>query len=232
MFEAIDGVAASAVHDIGNLIQVASSGINILARDPGAFSVPTFAQTIESVRTALERAGALARDTIAGGHRRIDHTDVGSCLVDVATLVGNSWEPKVQIGVRVDTDLPLAKCDHLGLQNAVLNLVFNAREAMPNGGFISIEATASGQGRSAHIQLRVRDGGIGMTPQTVVRAFDPFFTTKSKGLGGIGLPTVKRFVEESGGSVDIRSGLGSGTTVTLRLPVAAQENEVARSSRL
>ena len=102
----------------------------------------------------------------------------------------------------------------------MLNLVFNARDAMPDGGMIAIEAAASGEGRSALIELSVRDTGIGMTPRTVVRAFDPFFTTKSKGLGGIGLPTVKRFVEEAGGSVAIESRLGSGTTVTLRLPTA------------
>lgn len=220
---AIDQSAAGTVHDLGNLIQVASSGLNLLARDPAVASAPALGHIIVSVRTALERAGALARRTIAGGqrgHRGVEYVNIGSCLLDVVMIVGTAWEPGIRLEVNVGADLPVARCDHLGLQNAVLNLVFNARDAMPDGGLIAIEATASGQGLSARIELKVRDRGIGMTPQTAIRAFDPFFTTKSKGLGGIGLPTVKRFVEEAGGSVDIQSRLGSGTTVTLRLPAA------------
>ena len=99
---AIDQSAAGAVHDLGNLIQVASSGLNLLARDPGVSSAPALEHIIVSVRTALERAGALARETIAGGQtdrRRLDQTNVGSCLVDVVTLVGSAWEPKIQLEV-------------------------------------------------------------------------------------------------------------------------------------
>lgn len=70
------------------------------------------------------------------------------------------------------------------------------------------------------VQFRVTDTGIGMTPETVVRAFEPFFTTKGKGLGGIGLPSVRHFADEHGGAVRIDSMPGSGTTVTLRLPAA------------
>ncbi|MDX8454894.1 ATP-binding protein [Mesorhizobium sp. VK9D] len=73
------------------------------------------------------------------------------------------------------------------------------------------------------IELRIADRGIGMTPGTVARAFEPFFTTKGKGLGGVGLPMVKHFAAERGGSVEIESVLGAGTTVILRVPAARSE---------
>ncbi|WP_245319615.1 ATP-binding protein [Mesorhizobium temperatum] len=99
-----------------------------------------------------------------------------------------------------------------------MNLVFNARDAMPDGGLISINAAAVVQDPGTVVELRIEDSGIEMTRETVLRAFDPFFTTKGKGLGGVGLPMVKHFAERHGGRVDIESAFGSGTTVILRLP--------------
>lgn len=152
--------------------------------------------------------------------REIEHTDLSSCLAEVETLIRSAWELQIRLEVRIESDLPPARCDRLGLQNAVLNLVFNARDAMPNGGSISIDAAVADKGHCALVELRVADTGIGMTQETMVRAFDPFFTTKCQGLGGIGLPLVKHFAQQHGGSVEIDSVLGSGTTVTLRLPAA------------
>ena len=113
----------------------------------------------------------------------------------------------------------MVRCDRLELRDALLNLVFNARDAMPAGGLVSIAAAnASRHSPETEIELRITDEGVGMTPDTIVRAFDPFFTTKSKGLGGLGLPLVERFVQDIGGGLDIESSPGIGTTVTLRLP--------------
>ena len=100
--------------------------------------------------------------------------------------------------------------------------MFNAREAMPDGGLILIDAAVVPRALPS-IELRVEDSGIGMTQETMIRAFDLFFTTKGTGLGGVGLPMVKRFVEEHGGSVDLESTFGSGTTVILRLPAALSD---------
>ncbi|UCI19060.1 ATP-binding protein [Mesorhizobium sp. B2-1-8] len=213
---------AGIVHDLGNLIQVASSALNRLARDPGVSATPALVLVIASARTALERAGGLVRHTISlarENHTEIEHADVATCLAEIETFIRTAWDPNIRLAVRVRPDLPLAKCDRMDLQNAVLNLVFNARDAMPNGGLISIEAAAIGEGSDAtQIDLRVADNGIGMTRETIACAFDPFFTTKGEGLGGVGLPMVKRFAGQSGGSVEIESMLGSGTTVILRLP--------------
>jgi signal transduction histidine kinase len=178
---------------------------------------------IASARTALQRAGALVRETIgkaAEAPRDIEHTDLGSCLAEVEALIRCAWDSHIRLAVRVGSDLPRAKCDRLGLQNSILNLVFNARDAMPDGGSILIDAAMAGHGRAALIEIRVADTGIGMTQETMARAFDPFFTTKCPGLGGIGLPMVKHFAEQHDGSVEIDSAVGSGTTVILRLPAA------------
>ncbi|RWN01244.1 MAG: ATP-binding protein [Mesorhizobium sp.] len=212
---------AGIVHDLGNLIQVASSALNRVARDPHVSRAPALDPVIASARTALQQAAALVRETVgraAASHRAREHVSVGACLAEVENLVRSAWETNVRLEVRVGRDLPAAKCDPLGLQNAVLNLVFNARDAMPNGGLISIRAAAVVQDPGTVVELRIEDSGIGMTRETVLRAFDPFFTTKGTGLGGVGLPMVKHFAERHGGRVDIESAFGSGTTVILRLP--------------
>lgn len=143
---------------------------------------------------------------------------MGACLAEVENLVRSAWETNVRLEVRLGRDLPAAKCDPLGLQNAVLSLVFNARDAMPDGGLISINAAAVVLDPGTVVELRIEDSGIGMTRETVLHAFDLFFTTKGTGLGGVGLPMVKHFAERHGGRVDIESAVGSGTTVILRLP--------------
>jgi signal transduction histidine kinase len=109
----------------------------------------------------------------------------------------------------------------VALQTALLNLLLNARDAMPGGGVIRVSAeAAASKSAGSFVSLRVADSGIGMKRETIERAFEPFFTTKPDGLGGIGLPMVRRFVEEAGGRVSIDSEPGVGTTVTLHLPVS------------
>lgn len=213
---------AGVVHDLGNLIQVASSALNHLAREPSISAVPGIDIVIAGARTALDRAGGLVRQTIKTAREiqgDVEHANISVCLVEIESFVRSARYENVRFEFRVDSNLPLVRCDRAGLQNAVLNLVFNARDAMPDGGLISIDAFAPESLRQ--VAIRIRDSGIGMTGETVVRAFDPFFTTKGGGFGGVGLPMVKRFAEESGGSVHIESVLGMGTTVTLRLPATS-----------
>jgi signal transduction histidine kinase len=217
----VEQSTAGVVHDLGNLIQVASSALNRVAREPGVSTAPALEPVIASARSALQRAGALVRQTVGGavaGHRLPERASVSACLAEVENLVRSTSEAGVRLEVHVERDLPAAMCDPLGLQNAILNLVFNARDAMPDGGLISISAARIVQDLGTVIELRVEDSGIGMTRDTMLRAFDLFFTTKGTGLGGVGLPMVKHFAESHGGRVHIESAFGSGTTVVLRLP--------------
>ncbi|GLS32552.1 Histidine kinase-, DNA gyrase B-, and HSP90-like ATPase [Mesorhizobium albiziae] len=167
---------------------------------------------------------------LVGEHLR-EQVSANICLAEVETLIRCVWEPKIHLEVRVGADLPAVQCDRLGLQDALLNLVFNARDAMPDGGLISIEGETVVEGANVLVELRIEDSGIGMTQETVLRAFEPFFTTKDKGLGGVGLTTVKHLAEQHGGSVDIESTLGSGTTVILRLPAMQDRQEYLPAKR-
>jgi len=224
------------VHDLGNLIQVASSALSLVTRDATVADRPTLEPALDSARVALLRAGTLVREALATAREAHELgapqlANVSACLAEVETLLRSSWEPKLRLRIHAGSRLPSVPCDHLELQNAILNLLFNARDAMPDGGLIVIEAALVHRGRAPLVELLVRDSGIGMTAETARQAFDPFFTTKGTGLGGVGLPMVRHFVERHGGNVDIESELGSGTTVTLRLPAADRMPETGQGAR-
>jgi signal transduction histidine kinase len=180
--------AAGIIHDLGNLIQIASSAVNIVARDPSIQAAELVA-VIAGAKTSLERAGALVRQTMGAVIERamaVEQVSVVACLAEIEALVQVSWEEDIRLDVRVDQDVPSVTCDPLALQNAVLNLLLNARDAMPDGGVISMRAETISLPTGAGVELRIADSGVGMTQDTVARAFDPFFTTKCDGLGGVG----------------------------------------------
>jgi signal transduction histidine kinase len=209
-----DIAAAGAVHDLGNLIQIAASAVNIVARAhdmPAERSGPLLARATAS----LDQAGALVRHTIgAFRDRAAADTSIAEGIALVAALLDMRDERGLALEIDLDPDLPMVRCDPLGLQNALLNLVFNGRDAMAGNGVVRVRARAT----ASHAEISVSDSGIGMSLATISRAFDPFFTTKSDGLGGVGLPMVEHFVRDAGGRVSIESEPGIGTTVTMRLP--------------
>jgi signal transduction histidine kinase len=164
-----------------------------------------------------------AADRIAVVHERAaGRVNVAQCIAGVAALLRGALGHGVPLKIRVDHGLPAVMCDPFALQTAILNLISNARDAMPNGGMVSISAAEVVLGVHDFVELRVTDNGIGMTPDTIERAFDPFFTTKSDGLGGIGLQMVERFVRDTDGRIFIESQYGVGTTVILQLPASTQ----------
>jgi signal transduction histidine kinase len=135
----------------------------------------------------------------------------------------------VEMETRLGHDLWTIKVDANELQNAILNLAVNARDAMPDGGRLTIAAanrpidtddpTADAPPAGAYVVISVGDTGEGMSPEVLAKAFDPFFTTKPVGKGtGLGLSQVHGFVKQSGGHVRIRSGKGAGTIIELYLP--------------
>jgi signal transduction histidine kinase len=230
--------AAGVVHDLGNLIQIASSALNIIARHPrvgGGALKPVVARA----KASLERAGALVRQTMdrasqdqMGAPMLIETVCVGACLDEITALLACLCEPDVTLTIKAAADLPLIRCSRLDLQNVVLNLVLNARDAMPDGGAIGITiGETTHAGARTGLELQVADTGVGMSRETLERAFDPFFTTKASGRGGVGLAMVKRFVQEAGGSVKIDSTVGAGSTVTLWLPLRADPTGSAPFAR-
>lgn len=209
---------ASVVHDLGNLIQIAVSAVNVLARTPEMPAV--HAQPIlHRARTSLEHAGAIVRESI--GHVRATaspESNVAACLAEVGMLVEALDEPGLGLEIVAEANL-FANCDALSLRRAILNLIFNARDALRDNGTVRITARRAG----AWAEVCVADRGVDMSRAMITRAFDPFFTTKADGLGGIGLPMVARFVREAAGDVVVESEPGIGTVVTLRLPAVPPE---------
>lgn len=209
-------------HDLSNLIQIASSAMSIIDRNSEVGKSAALQSVVASARMALQRAGALLRQNIRPSgrhHNGSGHTSVVGCLAEIEAMIQCTWASNIYLDLQIADDLPMVRCDRLDLQSAILNLALNARDAMPDGGLISIEVCSTYTGSAqATIELRVSDNGVGMTRETAIRACEPFFTTKSGGLGGIGLPMVKRFVEEAGGSINIESEFGFGTTVSLQVP--------------
>jgi two-component system, cell cycle sensor histidine kinase and response regulator CckA len=142
----------------------------------------------------------------------------------------------VELHTELADDLKLVKTDPAQLQQVILNLVLNARDAMPDGGKVTLKTrnlqpvTPVGGDQSAwSIEVEVRDTGCGMDEETRARVFEPFFTTKKPGKGsGLGLATVHSIVENDGGTINLESDLGKGTRVVIRLPAAESEAQPTR----
>jgi signal transduction histidine kinase len=219
-------LGAGTAHDLGNLMQIASSSLNLLARDPTILTSDRLGPIVAAGALALDKAGAMVRERIAPSQSRQaadPGTDVRDCIRELDDIVRATWEPgRFSIVLHVEPNLPAARCDRQGLQNALLNLVLNARDAMPDGGVISLQVATVSRSGEPVIQLSVKDHGVGMRPDTMRRAFEPFFTTKGTGLGGVGLPMVRCFVESHNGTVNLDSAPGVGTTVILQLPGATR----------
>jgi signal transduction histidine kinase len=217
-------MTAGIVHDLGNIIQILSSSVDVLDQHPTIKATAALRPAVGRAVNSLERASALVKQ-ILGFAKETDskreNIDVAMCLFRMDRLF--DWIAKDHFRVRIhaDADLPRVLCSRWCLENAVLNLVLNARDATPKGGAMSITVTASRchNNTITGVTIRVSDTGCGMTQETKARAFDPFFTTKSDACGtGLGLSMVRRFAQEAGGDVAIDSAPGNGTTVTLRLP--------------
>ena len=224
--------AAAIVHDLGNLIQIASSAIGIVARTPTMPAAHSGA-LLHRARNCLDQAGALVqRNLRRDGVVAEERSGIAACLADIRALVVAMDAPGLTLDIDAPAAMPDLRCDPIELRRALLNLVLNARDAMPDGGRIRILARAvRAAGDADHIELQVIDEGIGMSPDTIARAFDPFFTTRRGGVGGIGLPMVEHFVGNAGGTVAISSQRGAGTVVTLCLPAARAASLAEESHR-
>src|SRR5262249_53077580 len=155
--------------------------------------------------------------------------DVADLVAGMSGLIERSIGPSVELAVVVPADLAPVLTDANQLETALLNLAVNARDAMPDGGRITIPADAAGPRAAAeiglspggYVRLAVIDEGVGMDEETLRRAMEPFFTTKGVGKGtGLGLPMVHGLAEQSGGRLTIASRPGAGTRIELWLPRA------------
>jgi len=191
---------------------------------------------IEAGLASTARARALTHRLLAFSRRQKlapRSTDMNRMVRDMEALFSSTVGPAIRVETRLSAGLWSTSCDPNQLESALLNLVINARDAMPSGGSLVIETANSvvpdRQDASddeqpdlppgEYVTLSVTDTGVGMTPDVLARAFDPFYTTKPLGQGtGLGLSMVHGFVRQSGGDVLLRSKKGHGAAVTIYLP--------------
>jgi PAS domain S-box-containing protein len=223
--EAVGQLTGGVAHDFNNLLTVVLGNVDIMARKPE--DDDRRARRLDAVRQAAERGRDLTKQLLAFSRRQ--HLSPVSLNVNVLI---SEFSPLMRqaVGEAVTLELLLAEealCAHVDptqLETALLNLAVNARDAMPEGGQLSIAT----RGDRDHVVVEVRDTGVGMRPEVRERVFEPFFTTKEVGKGsGLGLSQVYGFVRQSDGEVKLHSTLGQGTTFTLRLPATAEPAERA-----
>jgi two-component system, cell cycle sensor histidine kinase and response regulator CckA len=219
-------LAGGVAHDINNLIAVMGMGTSI-ARELLPPDHPASEQ-LTLVADAVARASALTAQMLVLG-RRDEPTTVlsaGAVIGDLETLLRSTAGDAVDVVVTVDPRTPHVRIGRSQLEQLLINLTSNARDAMPDGGTLTIDVAAVGD----RVRLRVGDTGIGMDAAMVERLFEPFFTTKPVGEGtGLGLALVLGTVEAVGGEVEVHSAPGAGTTVDVLLPgVAAMDAPAPR----
>ena len=228
--EAVGQLTGGIAHDFNNLLTIIIGNIDTVIRrfDPGAD--PRAKRALENALKGADRAAALVQRLLAFSRRQpLDpkSIDVERLLAGMSDLLTRSITETIAIQIVPVHDLWMVEADPNQLENVILNLAVNARDAMPEGGTLTIEARnvtlAAGEMQDApagdYVAIGVTDTGIGMSEDTVTQVFDPFFTTKEVGKGtGLGLSMVYGFVKQSGGHVAIDSSLGSGTTITICLP--------------
>ncbi|ESQ85702.1 hypothetical protein AEAC466_00595 [Asticcacaulis sp. AC466] len=223
--EAIGQLTGGIAHDFNNLLMVITGGLSILERQPDTDK----RQRIQAgMRQAAERGASLTRQLLAFSRRqalRPEPVDLVHQVGSMRELLDRTLGANIQIETLFPSDLWPVTADPSELELVVLNLCVNARDAMPNGGCITISAenvhlAHDGQ-EGDFVKFGVEDTGFGMTKDVLARVFEPFFTTKDVGKGtGLGLPQVYGFAHQSGGAVEIESVVDQGTIVTLYLPRA------------
>jgi PAS domain S-box-containing protein len=212
--EAFGQLAGGVAHDFNNLLTVIAGYGEIARRHVGA---GPGAKELSEIQRAAERAGALTRQLLAFARRQVlepvllDVNEVAAGLVPMLSrLIGET----IEIAMLAGDDLPPVRADRAQLEQVVINLAINARDAMPDGGTLAIATSADAD----HVRLAVSDTGSGIEPALLERIFEPFYTTKDVGFGtGLGLATVHGIVSQSGGRVEVTSDPGLGSTFTVLL---------------
>jgi PAS domain S-box-containing protein len=229
--EAIGRLSGGIAHDFNNLLAVIMGHSELLASrlteaDPAQ-------QDAEMIRRASERAAELTRQLLAFGRRQPQEPrvlDLNALVTSLLSMLQRLIGADVQLVTRLAPDLGRVRADPGQIEQVLMNLVVNARDSMPQGGRLTLttdnvllgasgDVSPVGPAAQAHVRLGVEDTGIGMSEETQAHVFEPFFTTKGPDKGtGLGLSTAYGIVSQHQGRIEVRSGLGQGTTFWVYLP--------------
>jgi len=241
--EAVGQLTGGVAHDFNNLLTVIAGNLEMLE---ASLKDDRQREMLREAQDAVQDGAKLTSQLLAFGRRQPLNprpTDVGPLLSNFAELLRRALGESIELSIVTTGSAHLAVVDAPQLQNALLNLAINARDAMPNGGRLTIEishvrldadyAQAYAEVRTGrYVLVAVSDTGEGMSEEVRERAFEPFFTTKPTGAGtGLGLSMVYGFVKQSGGTIQLYSELGRGTTVRLFLPLADGVQSAAEPMR-
>jgi PAS domain S-box-containing protein len=230
--EAVGQLTGGIAHDFNNMLQAIAGSIEMLQRRAAQGRAEDAERFAEGARRTVGRAAALTHRLLAFARRQAlqpEHVQPDELIEGLAELIRRTVGSAIQVDLRMGDGIWTVLCDPNQLENVLLNLAINARDAMPEGGRLTIltedvrlsAADVADQEAAPgdYVEIAVADTGMGMTPDVVARAFEPFFTTKPTGQGtGLGLSQVYGFVRQSEGFVRLESEAGKGTTVRLYLP--------------
>ena len=233
--EAVGQLAGGIAHDFNNLLSVIGGHCELLEQELAQNG--TSSRSCEQIKKAGERAARLTRQLLAFSRQQVlEPTVLGlnAVVVDLEKMLKRVIGEDIELRTSLDSSVGSVKADRGQIEQVIMNLVVNARDAMPNGGPLTIE-TANvvvdetfaqqhpPQKPGPYARLTVRDTGIGMNAETQARIFEPFFTTKEVGKGtGLGLSTVYGVIRQSGGHIWVSSQLGQGTTFEVYLPIVQE----------
>jgi PAS domain S-box-containing protein len=230
--EAVGQLTGGIAHDFNNLLTGITGSLEFLSTRVAQGRLNGLDRYITTAQGAANRAAGLTHRLLAFARRQTldaKPTDTNKLIHDMEDLIHRTVGPEIAVSTKLDPDLWTTRCDPNQLESALLNFCINARDAMPDGGRLTIQTRSSYvDARTArrrdmqpgeYVVICVTDTGTGMSPEVIARAFDPFFTTKPLGQGtGLGLSMIYGFAKQSGGQVRIESEEGRGTTMRLYLP--------------
>jgi signal transduction histidine kinase len=209
-------------HDFRNLLQVVGSAIHLIEKKLDRTALGTVAPLINGALQSVDHATVLSGQLLGVSRKEIvfdEAVHLESVLTAMKLPVCWVTGPQIRVELDLGEDLPAVFCCAREFESVILNLVINAKDAMPDGGFLCLAVHCGDFDDGATVIVRVTDSGCGMSAETAKRAFQPLFTTKPVGRGtGLGLAMVSEFARRVGGSVQIESAENFGTSVILRLP--------------
>ena len=231
--EAIGQLAGGIAHDFNNMLQAIAGCLDVLELRLAQGQGLEAARYLDGARTTVARAGSLTHRLLAFASRQLlqpQAVDTNALIESMAELIGRAVGTTIAVELSLAADLPSMLCDPGQIENVLLNLAINARDAMPEGGRLAIATHAAtltadeivdqdGAVAGAYVGITVSDSGVGIAPEVLDRVFEPFFTTKPPGKGtGLGLSQLHGFIRQSKGVVRLESRVGHGTSVRLYLP--------------
>jgi PAS domain S-box-containing protein len=224
--EAVGRLAGGIAHDFNNLLTAISGYSEFLA---SGIEDPRLKRHAEEIKKASARAANLTGQLLAFSRRQVLQPrvlDLNAVVSDMDSLLRRLIGEDVELVTMLEPGLPSVQADPTQIEQVIVNLAVNARDAMPNGGSVTIETASIVTDKGSFVQLLLTDTGIGMTEEERQQLFDPFFTTKAGGTG-LGLATVYGIVEQSGGTIEVDSAPGMGSSFRVWLPSVEEAAETA-----